>query len=94
MRNALERSDFETLIGGERAAVTFPIHLTGRGADINLIDDPLKPEEGLSEAQRQACNEWCLVEQPTWICLSIYRGTAGTLGFVYRQSPRLGPTTC
>src|SRR6266478_7686619 len=31
-----------------------------------------------------------LVEQPTRICLSIYRGTAGTL---YRQSPRLGPMT-
>src|ERR1700755_1701033 len=32
--------------------------LTGRGADIILIDDPLKPEEALSKAQRQACNEW------------------------------------
>jgi hypothetical protein len=32
--------------------------LTGRGADIIAIDDPLKPEEALSKAQRQACNEW------------------------------------
>ena len=32
--------------------------LTGRGAEIILIDDPLKPEEALSEAQRQAANEW------------------------------------
>jgi hypothetical protein len=32
--------------------------LTGRGADIILIDDPLKPEEALSEAQRQAANQW------------------------------------
>jgi len=32
--------------------------LTGRGADIILIDDPLKPEEALSDAQRQATNEW------------------------------------
>src|SRR5437762_13288355 len=32
--------------------------LTGRGADIILIDDPLKPEEALSEAQRKAANEW------------------------------------
>ena len=23
-----------------------------------MIDDPLKPEEALSEAQRQAANEW------------------------------------
>jgi hypothetical protein len=32
--------------------------LTGRGADIILIDDPLKPEEALSDAQRQAANDW------------------------------------
>src|ERR1700757_2068752 len=32
--------------------------LTGRGADIILIDDPLKPEDALSKALRQACNEW------------------------------------
>jgi predicted phage terminase large subunit-like protein len=32
--------------------------LTGRGADIILIDDPLKPEEALSDTQRQAANEW------------------------------------
>ena len=31
--------------------------LTGRGADIILIDDPLKPEEALSEAQRKAANK-------------------------------------
>jgi hypothetical protein len=31
---------------------------TGRGADIILIDDPLKPEEALSDAQRQAANDW------------------------------------
>ena len=23
-----------------------------------VIDDPLKPKEALSKAQRQACNEW------------------------------------
>ena len=32
--------------------------LTGRGADIIVIDDPLKPEEALSQAQRRAANEW------------------------------------
>ena len=32
--------------------------LTGRGADIILIDDPLKPEEALSDARRQAANDW------------------------------------
>ena len=32
--------------------------LTGRGVDIIIIDDPLKPEEALSQAQRRAANEW------------------------------------
>jgi hypothetical protein len=32
--------------------------LTGRGADIIIIDDPLKPEEALSEAHRRGANEW------------------------------------
>jgi predicted phage terminase large subunit-like protein len=32
--------------------------LTGRGADIILIDDPLKPEEALSATQRQVANDW------------------------------------
>jgi hypothetical protein len=32
--------------------------LTGRGADIILIDDPLKPEEALSDVRRQGTNEW------------------------------------
>src|SRR6516165_6031864 len=32
--------------------------LTGRGADLIIIDDPLKPEEALSQTQRQAANDW------------------------------------
>jgi len=32
--------------------------LTGRGVDVIIIDDPLKPEEALSQAQRRAANEW------------------------------------
>jgi len=32
--------------------------LTGRDADIAIIDDPLKPEEALSQTQRQAANDW------------------------------------
>src|SRR6266404_2286479 len=32
--------------------------LSGRGADLIVIDDPLKPEEALSQAHRQAANEW------------------------------------
>jgi predicted phage terminase large subunit-like protein len=32
--------------------------ITGRGADFLIIDDPLKPEEAESDAQRKAANEW------------------------------------
>jgi PIN domain len=38
--------------------------LTGQGADISVIDDPLKPEEALSQTQRQAVNEWAAIARP------------------------------
>jgi predicted phage terminase large subunit-like protein len=50
--------EFVTTRQGYRLATSTGGVLTGRGADIILIDDPLKPEEALSEAQRQAANEW------------------------------------
>jgi predicted phage terminase large subunit-like protein len=50
--------EFVTTGGGFRLATSNGGVLTGRGADIILIDDPLKPEEALSDAQRQAANDW------------------------------------
>jgi predicted phage terminase large subunit-like protein len=50
--------EFMTTRQGYRLATSTGGVLTGRGADIILIDDPLKPEEALSRTQRQACNEW------------------------------------
>jgi len=32
--------------------------LTGRGADVIIIDDPLKPDQALSEVGRKAVNDW------------------------------------
>ena len=32
--------------------------LTGRGADVIIIDDPLKPDQALSETGRNAVNDW------------------------------------
>ncbi len=55
-RQAVE--EFLTTRQGYRLATSNGGVLTGRGADIILIDDPLKPEEALSDAQRQAANEW------------------------------------
>jgi predicted phage terminase large subunit-like protein len=51
-------AEFETTAQGCRLATSVGGVLTGRGADLIIIDDPLKPEEALSEAQRQAANEW------------------------------------
>ena len=50
--------EFETTAQGCRLATSVGGVLTGRGADIIIIDDPLKPEEALSQTQRQATNDW------------------------------------
>jgi predicted phage terminase large subunit-like protein len=50
--------EFDTTAQGCRLATSVGGVLTGRGADIIVIDDPLKPEEALSQTQRQAANEW------------------------------------
>jgi hypothetical protein len=50
--------EFVTTRQGYRLATSNGGVLTGRGADVILIDDPLKPEEALSATQRQAANDW------------------------------------
>ena len=50
--------EFETTAQGCRLATSVGGVLTGRGADIIIIDDPLKPEEALSQTQRRAANDW------------------------------------
>src|SRR3984893_14630745 len=52
--------EFITTRQGYRLATSPRGVLTGRGADLILIDDPSKPEEALSEARRNATNEWFL----------------------------------
>ena len=50
--------DFTTTARGFRLATSVGGVLTGRGADVLIIDDPLKPDEALSETQRNAVNNW------------------------------------
>jgi hypothetical protein len=50
--------DFTTTEGGTRLATSVGGVLTGRGADLILIDDPIKPDEALSESRRSAVNQW------------------------------------
>jgi predicted phage terminase large subunit-like protein len=57
-QHRLAVQEFITTRQGYRLATSIGGVLTGRGADIIVIDDPLKPEEALSEVQRKAANEW------------------------------------
>jgi predicted phage terminase large subunit-like protein len=51
-------ADFMTTEQGVRMSTSVGGVLTGRGADLIIIDDPLKPDEALSETRRKAVNDW------------------------------------
>lgn len=51
-------SDFETTGRGGRRATSVGGVLTGLGGDIIIIDDPVKPDEALSDPIREAANHW------------------------------------
>lgn len=51
-------NDFETALGGRRLATSVGGALTGRGADIIILDDPHKADEALSEPSRNATHSW------------------------------------
>jgi predicted phage terminase large subunit-like protein len=53
-----QESNYETTQRGYRYATSIGGTLTGRGGDILIIDDPLKPEDAMSEARREAVNGW------------------------------------
>ncbi len=50
--------DFMTTRNGCRLSTSVGGVLTGRGADYVIIDDPLKPDEALSDTQRKSVNDW------------------------------------
>lgn len=51
-------NDFMTTAQGTRMATSVSGVLTGRGAELIIIDDPIKPDDALSETQRKATNQW------------------------------------
>ncbi|MBO0733546.1 MAG: hypothetical protein J2P49_04360 [Methylocapsa sp.] len=51
-------TELVTTLGGSRYATSVGGTLTGRGADLIIVDDPLKAEEALSEAARERVIEW------------------------------------
>ena len=50
--------DFDTTAGGGRLATSVSGSLTGRGGDIIILDDVIKPDEANSEVVREAVNNW------------------------------------
>lgn len=51
-------SDFETSLGGYRLSTSVGGVLTGRGAHLVVIDDPMKADDALSEHVRKAVTDW------------------------------------
>jgi hypothetical protein len=51
-------SEFTTTEGGYRFSTSVGGVLTGRGADIIIIDDPLKADDALSDTRRRSVNDW------------------------------------
>jgi predicted phage terminase large subunit-like protein len=53
-------TEIELTRRGFRLATSTGGTLTGRGGDLIIIDDPLKPLDALSEQRRKAANDWFL----------------------------------
>ena len=51
-------SEVETTHRGLRLATSIGGTLTGRGGDLIVIDDPLKPLDALSQSKRESANQW------------------------------------
>jgi len=52
------QTEIGTTVGGYRLATSVGATLTGRGADIIIVDDPLKANEAHSPTARQSCTDW------------------------------------
>lgn len=50
--------DFITTAQGGRMSTSVGGVLTGRGADFIILDDPLKPDDAMSETRRNGVNDW------------------------------------
>ena len=51
-------NEFMTTEQGFRMSTSVGGVLTGRGAEVIILDDPLKPDEALSATRRTSVNEW------------------------------------
>src|SRR5712675_2159992 len=51
-------AEIQTTLRGRRYATSIGGTLTGRGGDLTIIDDPLKPGDALSDVTREGVIEW------------------------------------
>ena len=51
-------TEFMTTVRGSRLATSVGGTLTGRGGDLLIIDDPLKPQDAQSESARESLKQW------------------------------------
>ena len=51
-------SDFETTKGGYRLSSSVAGGVTGRGANVIIVDDPMKPDEAQSDLRRGTVKSW------------------------------------
>ena len=57
-RSKSAADDFQTTAKGGRLATSTGGTLTGRGGNFIIIDDPIKPQDAMSDAMRDAVNRW------------------------------------
>jgi len=74
-------ADFATTQHGFRLATSVGGTLTGRGGDIIIIDDPLKPQDAMSEVQRAKTNAW----YDTTLLSRLNEKTKGSIVFVTQR---------
>lgn len=53
-----QKSEFQNTATGYMVATSVGGTVTGRGGHIIVLDDPLNPEEALSDSLRENCNRW------------------------------------
>ena len=56
--NKRTETEYETTKNGYRLATSIGGALTGRGGNWIIIDDPIKPQDALSEVKRKHTNQW------------------------------------
>jgi hypothetical protein len=51
-------AEIQTTLRGRRYATSIGGTLTGRGGNLTIIDDPLKPGDAISQVSRERVIEW------------------------------------